>query len=172
MIFIDCESAGLRGTIFAAAMVAEDGMVLFDGYYRHPALQENQWLRENVEPNLTGEEYPDRVSFLKGAAQAWKQAKEKYGKGDYKSLAAVAHMGSPVESNFFQELWKENLIGEFDGPYPLHDTATLLLQAGYAADSEEKYATQVGIELPEEYKPHSSLSDAQLTRLVWNSLIK
>ena len=171
MIFIDCESAGLRGTIFAAAMVAEDGMVLFDGYYRHPALQENQWLRENVEPNLSGKEYPDRVSFLQAVYMAWNMAKHKYGNGDYMSLAAVAHMGSPVESNLFQELFLEKFIGEFDGPYPLLDTAPLLLKAGYAADSEEKYAAQVGIELPEGYKPHSALADAQLTRLVWNSLV-
>ena len=56
MLYLDCESAGLRGDIFAAALIDDNG-VLFDGFYRHPELQTNSWLRENVEPNLTGTEY-------------------------------------------------------------------------------------------------------------------
>ena len=121
-------------------------------------------------PHLTGQEFPNRIEFLKAAARAWNSAKEKYGEGDYKTLCAVAHMGSPVEANFFQELFSEGLIGEFDGPYPQHDTATLLLASGYAADSEQDYAAAVGIKMPDGFRPHSALSDAELTRLVWHSL--
>ncbi len=160
MIFIDCESAGLRGEIFACAMVSQEGRIIFNGFYRHPALNANEWLRENVEPNLTGEEYPDKPSFLNAAAKAWLENKG----------PAVAHMGSPVEANFFQELFLEGLIGEFDGPYPLHDTATLLEKAGFDPASEEKYAKQAGIKMPANYKPHSALSDAMLTLMVWASL--
>jgi hypothetical protein len=170
MIFMDCESAGLRGQVFSATMIAKDGTVLFDGFYRHGDLIKNQWLRENVEPNLTGQEFPNRVAFLSAAAIAWNSAKEKYGQGDYKTLSAVAHMGSPVEANFFQELFSEGLIGEFDGPYPLHDTATLLLGAGYDPTSEQDYAAAIGIKMPDGFKPHSALSDAELTRLVWHAL--
>lgn len=170
MIFIDCESAGLRGQVFSAAMIAKDGTVIFNGFYRHGDLKTNQWLRENVEPNLTGQEFPHRIAFLHAAAKAWNSAKYEYGQGDYKTLAAVAHMGSPVESNFFQELFLEGLIGEFSGPYPLHDTATLLAASGHAPDSEQGYAEKAGIALPENHKPHSALSDAELTRLVWNAL--
>lgn len=162
MIFIDCESAGLRGEVFACAMVNESGVVIFNGFYRHPALRTNDWLRENVEPNLTGTEYLKREAFLKAAADAWM-----INKGP-----AVAHMGSPVESNFFQEMWVHGFIGEFDGPYPLHDTAPLLLAAGYASDSEQEYADESGLILPDGYIPHSALSDAQLTRLVWMSLVR
>ena len=160
MIFIDCESAGLRGEIFACAMVNETGEVIFDGFYRHPVLKTNIWLRENVEPNLTGAEYPGKGEFLRAAAKAW---------GENKG-PAVAHMGSPVEANFFQELFNEGLIGEFDGPYPLHDTAPLLLKAGHDPTSEHEYAKLVGIKLPANYVPHSALADAQLTRLVWKNL--
>ena len=172
MIFIDCESAGLRGQIFAAAIMAEDGEVLFDGFYRHDSLKTNEWLRENVEPNLTGIEFPNRDTFLRAAAAAWGFAKERYGVGEYKSLAAVAHMGSPVGANFFQELFEAGLIGEFAGPYPLLDTAPLLLASGYDPDSEQTYAEKIGLSMPKGYKPHSALSDAALTRAVWQSLRK
>ena len=164
MIFIDCESAGLRGACFASAMINEDGSVVFNGFYRHPALESNPWLRENVAPHLDGVEFPDRISFLTAAAAAWNE-----NKGDG---AAVAHMGDPVESNFFQEMFLEGLIGEFEGRYPPLDTAPLLYAAGFDSTSEQKYAEAVGLELPKEYKPHSALSDAALTRLVWISLTK
>lgn len=161
MIFIDCESAGLRGQIFAAAMINPDGSTLFNGFYRHIDLQSNSWLRENVEPNLSGVEYPDRETFLAATNEAWSEARSN------KIFSAVAHMGSPVESNFFQQLYEVGQMGEFNGPYPLHDTAPLIYQAGYDPTSEQDFATAAGIELPEEYKPHCALSDAQLTRLVW-----
>lgn len=174
MIFIDCESAGLRGEIFAAAMVSPDGGTLFNGFYRNQALENNSWLRENVEPNLSGVEYPDRKPFLAAAAETWKKAKETYGwepwgPGNGIALAAVAHMGSPVEANFFQQLYEAGFIGEFDGPYPMHDTAPLLYHIGYDPTSEQGFAAAVGMELPG-YKAHSALFDAQLTRLVWNFL--
>lgn len=169
-LFLDCESAGLRGQIFAAALIADDGKTLFDGFYRHPDLKTNGWLRENVEPNLTGTEYAARTEFLSAFAAAYEAARETHGNGEYKSLSVVAHMGSPVEANLFQELFLEGLIGEFSGPYPLLDTAPLLAAAGYDPTSEQAYATVAGIKLPTGYKAHSALADAQLTRLVWNQL--
>lgn len=171
MIFLDCESAGLRGQIFAAALLGINGETIFDGFFRHPDLKTNAWLRENVEPNLTGQEYPNALSFQQAFVEAYEAARATYGQGEYKSLAVVAHMGSPVEANFFQELFVEGLIGEFSGPYPLLDTAPLLAAAGYDPTSEQDYATSVGLELPAGYRPHSALSDAALTRAVWLSLV-
>ncbi len=63
------------------------------------------------------------------------------------------------------------MIGEFAGPYPLLDTAPLLAGAGYDPTSEQGYADTVGIRLPDGYKVHSAASDADLTRLVWKSLV-
>lgn len=171
IVFIDCESAGLRGEVFATAMLAANGEKLFDGFYRHPELQTNSWLKENVEPNLTGSEFPDKETFLRAFSMAWYAAKDKYGEGEYNTLAAVAHMGSPVEANFFQELFINGFLKEFDGPYPMLDTAPQLLNAGFDPTSEEKYAIETGIVMPENYKQHSAISDSELTRLVWNSLI-
>lgn len=156
MVFIDCESAGLRGETFACCMLDVLGNTLFNGFYRHKSLTTNSWLAAHVEPNLSGTEYQSRQEFLEAAAKVWLN-----NKGE-----AVAHMGSPVESNFFQLLWTEGLIGEFDGPYPLHDTATLLARIEQDPTSEKGYANSSGI-TPENYKEHSAESDAQLTRLIW-----
>lgn len=170
MVFLDCESAGLRGEIFAAAMIGMEGETIFDGFFRHPDLQTNAWIRENVEPNLTGQEYTDLPTFQAEFAAAYEGCREKYGIGEYKALQVVAHMGAPVESNFFQQLFEAGLIGEFSGPYPLFDTAPLLAAAGYDPTSEQSYASAASIIMPNGYKAHSALSDAYLTRLVWNKL--
>lgn len=180
-LFLDCESAGLRGEIFAASLIGRDGEVLFDGFYRHNDLETNSWLRENVAPNLTGTEFRDvdnanagktpRRCFLEAFASAYNAARETHGNGEYNALAVVAHCGAPVEANFFQQLFEEGLIGEFDGPYPLLDTAPLLIAAGYDPSSEQQYAKDKNLALPKGYVPHSALSDAQLTRIVWLSLL-
>lgn len=159
MLYLDCESAGLRGQIFAAALI-NDAEVLFDGFFRHPDLETNSWLRENVEPNLTGVQYPTLLSFQSAFAEVWNAQENK---------AVVAHMGSPVESNFFQQLFEAGLIGEFGGAYPLLDTAPLLEKAGYDPTSELGYCEKNNISLPSG-QPHSALFDAQVTRLVWKSL--
>lgn len=172
VIFLDCESAGLRGQVFAAALVGMDGEIIFDGFFRHPDLKTNGWLRENVEPNLTGEEYPDLIFFQRAFAADYEGCREKYGVGPYKALQVVAHMGAPVEANFFQQLFEAGLIGEYDGPYPMLDTAPMLIASGFDPTSEQKFAESAGITLPAAYKPHSAISDAQLTRLVWKSFIK
>lgn len=159
MLYLDCESAGLRGNIFAAALI-DDNDVLFDGFYRHPDLQTNPWLRENVEPNLTGTEYQAYGDFQAAFAQVWNAQQVK---------AVVCHMGVPVEANFFQQLFRVGWIEEFGGPYPMHDTAPLLQKLGFDPTSELGYCQRKGLKLPEG-KPHSALFDAQVTRLVWKQL--
>jgi hypothetical protein len=157
MLYLDCESAGLRGDIFAAALI-DDNKILFDGFYRHEALAKYPWLAQNVEPNLTGTEYPTIQAFQLGFADAW-NAQE--------NQAVVCHMGAPVEANFFQQLFMAGFMAPFMGPYPMHDTSTLLQKAGFDPTSELNYCKAKGLELPEG-KPHSALFDAQVTRLVWN----
>ena len=159
MLYLDCESAGLRGDIFAAALI-NDSEVLFDGFYRHPDLKTNSWLHENVEPNLTGVEYKAYGDFQSVFAEVWNAQQEK---------ACVCHMGAPVDANFFQQLFRAGLIKEFDGPYPMLDTAPVLAKLGYDPTSELGYCKRKGLVLPEG-KPHSALFDAQVTRLVWNQL--
>ena len=96
MLYIDCESAGLRGQIFAAALI-NDNEVLFDGFYRHPDLKTNPFhLKNDVEGKLTGVEYPTLQAFQSAFAEVWNAQEDK---------ACVVHMGAPVESNFFQQLF-------------------------------------------------------------------
>ena len=157
MLYLDCESAGLRGDIFAAALI-DDNEVLFDGFYRHEALVKIPWLTQNVEPNLTGTEYPTLEAFQLGFSDAWNAQK---------NHVVVCHMGAPVEANFFQQLFEAGFIDEFMGPYPMHDTAPLLQKGGFDPTSELDYCKAKGLELPQG-KLHSALFDAQVTRLVWN----
>jgi hypothetical protein len=176
-VFLDCESDGLRGEIFSAALVGPNGETLFNGWYDHPGLEKNTWLRDHVFPHLMPKDEMGPSEFRKDFAAAWQMATEAYGWepwgiGRGKALACVAHMGSPVESNFFQELWDYDLIGEFDGPYPLLDTAPLIAAAGYPPDSEIGYAEAIGLPLPKHYKGHEALSDARLTRIIWQSFVK
>lgn len=170
-LFIDCESAGLRGEIFAAALLGNDGETIFNGFFRHESLKTNRWLRDNVEQNLTGQEYSDLRAFQEAFSEAYESSRETHGQGEYKSLAVVAHCGAPVEANFFQSLFNAGLIGEFAGPYPLLDTAPILAAAGYDPTSESAYADAVGLRLPDGYTPHSAASDAALTRAVWLSFV-
>ncbi len=170
ILFLDCESAGLRGEIFAAALVDSEKTVIFDGFYRHADLATNTWLRENVEPNLTGTEYPTRAEFMAAFAAAYEGCRPKYGVGEYNALQVCAHCGTPVEANFFQQLFTEGYIGEFGGPFPLLDTAPLLMSHGYNPTSEESFANAVNMTMPEGYVPHSALSDALLTAEVWQRL--
>ncbi len=157
MLYLDCESAGLRGDVFAAALIDDNG-ILFDGFYCHPELETNFWLRENVEPNLTGTEYPTLQTFQAAFAEVWREQKEK---------ACVCHMGAPVESNFFQQLFDSGEISEFGGMYPMLDTAPLLAKSGFDPTSELAFLNAKDLEFPEG-KPHSALFDAQVTRLVWS----
>ncbi len=174
LTFLDCESAGLRGEVFAAALVDQDGEVLFDGFFRHPDLETNPWLKENVEPNLTGTEFKSLGEFQEAFAKVWLE---------HKDCPCVTHMGAPVEANFFQQLtpniieanffqqlWAAGLIGEFEGPYPMLDTATLLYMIGEDPTSEIAFLKKLGYELPKG-KPHSALFDALVTRMVWMRLV-
>jgi hypothetical protein len=161
LTFLDCESAGLRGEVFAAALVDQDGAVLFDGFFRHPDLETNPWLKENVAPNLTGTEFKSLGEFQESFAKVWLE---------HKDCPCVTHMGAPVEANFFQQLWEAGLIGEFEGPYPMLDTATLLYMIGEDPTSEIAFLNKLGYELPKG-KPHSALFDALVTRMVWMRIV-
>ena len=171
VLFCDAESASLRGQIFAAALVGMNGEVIFNGFYRHEILSDpTSWVAQNVK--LSGEEFANRESFLKAFLVAYEGCRSEYGFGGYNSLAVCGHMPSPVEANLFDQLYKEAGMGEFSGPYHLLSTDTLMWVNGEQADSESGYAEKYGLTLPEGYQVHTALSDAQLTRLVWEHLTK
>jgi len=171
ILFCDAESASLRGEIFAVALVCFNGEVLFNGFYRHEVMSDpNSWVAQNVK--LSGVEFEDRATFLKAFLFAYEGCREKYGFGDYKSLAICGHMPAPVEANLFQQLFTEIGMGEFSGPYHLLSTDTLMWVKGEVADSEQVYAQKYSLPLPENYEVHTALSDAQLTRVVWMDLVK
>jgi|AntAceMinimDraft_6_1070360.scaffolds.fasta_scaffold06424_2 hypothetical protein len=169
ILFCDAEAASLRGEIFAASLVGAAGITVFDGYYMHSVMKDAEsWQAQNIK--FSGTEFPERAEFLKAFLETFESARVEYGTGEYSSLTVCGHMPAPVEANLFQQLFAEVGMGEFSGPYHLVNTDTLLLLAGEPADSESAYAEKFGIELPSGYVPHTALSDAQLTRLVWEHL--
>lgn len=171
ILFCDAESSSLRGQIFAVAIVGSNGEVIFNGFYKHEVLADStSWVAQNVK--LSGEEFVSREDFLKAVLCAYEGCREEYGFGDYKSLAVCGHMPVPVEANLFDQLHKEVGMGEFSGPYHMLSTDTLMWVKGEQADSESGYAEKYGLTLPEDYQVHTALSDAQLTRIVWDHLTK
>jgi len=171
ILFVDAESASLRGEIFAVAIVGQDGEEIFNGFYRHKVMSDPaSWVSQNVK--LSGTEFASREEFLKAYVSAYEGCREEYGFGDYKSLVVCGHMPAPVEANLFQQSHKEAGLGEFAGPYHMLATDTLLWVKGEQADSESAYAEKHGLSLPEGYQAHTALSDAQLTRIVWLHLTK
>jgi len=171
ILFIDAESASLRGEIFAVAIVGHNGEVIFNGYYHHEVLADpTSWVAQNVK--ISGTEFASREEFLKAFVSAYEGCREEYSFGEYNSLAVCGHMPAPVEANLFQQSHKEAGLGEFAGPYHMLATDTLLWVKGEPANSESGYAAKHGLTLPEGYIAHSALSDAQLTRIVWMDLTK
>lgn len=169
ILFCDAEASSLRREIFAAALVGDDNTVIFNGYYLHEELTKpDSWVAQNVK--VSGKKFADRKSFLSAFLKAFEGCREKYGFGEYKSLAVCGHMPAPVEANLFQQLYEEVGMGEFAGPYHLLSTDTLLWSKGEQADSEKAYAEKHKLVMPGGYVEHSALSDTQLTRIVWEHL--
>lgn len=171
ILFCDAESASLRGEIFAVALIGYNGEEIFNGYYRHEVLADTtSWVAQNVK--ISGTEFATREEFLKAFLSAYEGCRAEYGQGEYNSLIVCGHMPAPVEANLFQQLHAEAGMGEFAGPYHLVNTDTLLLVSGEKPDSESAYAEKYKLDLPEGYVAHTALSDAQLTRIVWQHLTK
>ena len=141
ILAFDVEANGLHGEGFAvgAVVIDESGVVLDSFEARCPIQGEiNPWVAENVLPALTGmaETFAD-ARELRSAFFAWyKSAK--------KDSTVVADIGYPVEARFLAACQDDNLAERsWDGPYPLHEVATLLLASGADPDvKREEYAAE------------------------------
>jgi hypothetical protein len=150
-VYLDAETDGLYGPTWAICAVRiENGaeVARFEGR-QAGYVPENEWVKANCYPhNADIKEVPDLLT----AFAAWWLAN----KG-----AAWAHMGSPVESGLFRSMHERGLIGDFDGPYPLHDIATALFMAGHPADSVDGYLSSfMGAGKPEG-SPHDCRYDVE-----------
>jgi hypothetical protein len=84
----------------------------------------------------------------------------------------VVHMGVPVESKLLIDMHAFGLIGDWDGPYPLHDVAGHLAQAGEDATSVDGYVRKHGLELSTDFVggSHNPLYDSEVAARVYMHL--
>jgi len=164
MVF-DVESIGLHGEAFAVGYVVMDGdgntvaekMYACPPEYARGTREGHDWVRHNVHC-IYNCNSPQQVRTLFWID--WKEWKEK-------GASLWADCAWPVEARFLAEcVDDEHPITEWDGPYPLHDIATLAL-----ANDIDPLRTfdRMDNELP----AHNPLNDArQSARILYGLLIR
>ena len=153
MVF-DVESVGLHGEGFAVAWVVVDrsGRRLDEGYAAcSPDLcagtdESRLWVAENVPPlDVTS---PTSQHLRNTFWRQWRRWADQ-------GAQLVADCAWPVEANFLSACVRLNHIErEWQGPYPLHDLASVLLATG--AD-----VLAVTDRQPDELPMHHPLMDAR-----------
>lgn len=137
-IYMDVETDGLYGRAWAICAVEFREGVEVSRFERREDVVTfpitNEWVKENVLPHNLDIQISDD---LYGDFAAWWNER--------KGRPVFAHMGSPVESGVFRTLVERGLIGAFDGPYPLHDVASMLIMKGEDPTSVDAYLTKHGI---------------------------
>ena len=164
----DVESVGLHGEGFAVAYVVvdRDGRSVAHACYQSPPqlaagdLSGHSWVRENWKGTPDVGMLPTAVAVRRAFWNDWTAWK---GKG----AAAVADCGWPVEARFFAAcVDADRAANAWDGPYPLHELASLMLAAGLDPLGRRE-------RLPDELPEHDPLADArQSARLLGECLIR
>ena len=171
ILSFDAETNGLWGQAFSigAILYSPKGEEISRFVGRAPIEEEiNPWVKENVLPQMEGikENYASYEELLKGFMDWRKEHKE--------NATELVHMGVPVESRLFTDAHSMGIIGDWDGPYPLVDVATI----PEIGDSTDGYNTKNGI-LPDpanfEGGTHNPLYDsasAAMAYLDWTEKYK
>lgn len=154
---IDVESVGLHGEGFAVGYVVldEQGIEVASGLFSCPhakaegTFEDRTWIIENVIPHLP-------LPNCKGPEQVrtyfWTEWMALKTEGPVEMWADCAW---PVETNFLAACVADFPASRnWDGPYPLHDVATML-----KASDQDPMATY--LRLPSELPAHNPLADAR-----------
>lgn len=148
----DCETNGLWGKAFSIGAVVynEDGTTetfiarcLIDG-------EVNEWVRENVLPNMMDIEitHDDYDSMLSAFAQFYLAHK--------KDADIIVHMGLPVEVRVLIDMHDKGFIGDWEAPYPLIDISAF----PQIDTSVDLYNRLNGIEIDFKGSVHNPLYDS------------
>lgn len=159
----DAETNGLWGQAFAigAVLIAPDGVEIDRFVGRCPIEGEvNEWVAENVLPEMANipVTYGSYEELLR-AFMAWR-ANHREG------ATELVHMGVPVEARLFIDAHDMGIIGDWDGPYPLVDAATI----PEIGDSVDGYNTKHGISPdPKEFAggTHNPLYDSSAAAVAY-----
>lgn len=130
ILCFDVESSGLHGEGFAvgAVLLDEDGAEVDTFVGRAPIDGPvDGWVAKNVLPAMAGmPENCANARELRAAFFEWFVARKE-------GVIVIADCGWPVEARFLAACVDDApALRGWDGPYPLHDVATLLLAAGMA----------------------------------------
>ena len=164
----DAETNGLWGRAFAigALVFGEDGIEVSRFVAR--LSDENvtdQWVRDNVLPQITGipvthESYEEMVADF-----------AKFYLANIVDADIIVHMGVPVEARLIIDMHAAGLIGDFDGPYPLIDIAGNLQQAGEDSTSPDSYLKKYELSAGEfDGGTHNPLYDSAVAAVVYRHL--
>jgi len=167
----DVESMGLHGIGFAVgwavfevthSAVGEHNVKEVDsGYlgFDHKLLEYRtneetlKWLNEHVFPVLPE---PNCLTLTDVRRKFWDELQ----KWEAEGAIIIADCGWPVETNFMSQCMTLSGVPPFDGPYPLHDVATMLLAAGM--DPLGEYGR-----LENELPKHNPTADARQSARMW-----
>lgn len=133
MIF-DVESNGLHGEGFAVGWVLldENGNEIANGYEACPPEGHvDPWVEENVLPRLPGTTQDTANAVRSAFWQAWMTAKSQ-------GATLWADCGWPVEANFLSACVADSSSRQWEGPYPLHEIASIFEAAGWDAAAKHE----------------------------------
>lgn len=160
---IDVESVGLHGEGFAVAggVYLENGSAQWEFSlacppdHCHGDSEGRKWIKENI-PVLT-ESHRSPLSMRDDFWDYWMRAKRE-------GSVMAAECLWPVEANFVAACIQDDEKRTWNGPYPFHEIASIMLSAGM--DPMTKYDRN-----PSELPIHNPLADArQSARLLAKAL--
>ncbi|NTV22458.1 MAG: hypothetical protein HGB03_02710 [Candidatus Yonathbacteria bacterium] len=166
----DAETNGLWGQAWAigALVYDENGVEIARFEARLPeSVVTDQWSRENTLPQVQGitVTHEDYSSMLRDFATFYMANK---GEAD-----VVVHMGYIVEAKLLRDMHELDLIGDWDGPFPLYDVSGNLQAAGADPTSVDKFVAKHGLSVGEfEGGTHNPLYDSAVAAAVYRHLVK
>jgi len=131
----DAETNGLWGDAFAiSAAVYEDGKLTnsFTSYLGPDGVTDG-WVRDNVLPKLDG------LTKTHDSYDAMLAAFAEFYLAHKKDADVIAHIGVPVEAKVLLDMHQKGLIGDWDGPFPFLDVASVLKARGFDPTSVDEY---------------------------------
>lgn len=137
----DAETNGLWGEAFAlSAAVYVDGQLTasFTAYLGADGVT-NQWVRDNVLPKLGD------LAVTHDSYDAMLASFAEFYLGNKADADIIAHMGVPVESKVLLDMHTRGLIGDWDGPFPFLDVASVLKARGEDPSSVDGYNERNGL---------------------------
>lgn len=165
---VDAETNGLYGAPFAVAAVVVSAPAQSDAEVAPPPTvvarfaarcpitgPVDPWVADHVVPALTDlAQTHDALDGMLDAFWAfWMQNRD--------AATCVTHVGYPVEAGLFRRCVEQDPGTRlFQGPFPLHDVATLLLGAGHDPLSVDAYLAARGLSRPPG-TPHDPRYDAE-----------